>query len=575
MFAIGRGDAFRDNRMPVALLLLAAILFCTIGRWDLRGPDEPRYAQVAREMIESGNYFVPHLNGQIYSEKPPLFFWLVAGSSILIDRNAEGPSAYAARFPSALAGLGTLAILYFFSRSLYGSTVALWSILILFTTPQFASKCLDAHLDSTLTFWIISALFLFFRGLTSASHSRRKHLSFLFAYVAMGMGVLTKGPVGFIVPMMTVVLYLLIRRNFHELKEIRPFLGMLIVLSVVALWLVPAFLFAGPDYLKIMLFKQNIGRAVNSFAHKQPFYYYLATFPGDFMPWTLFIPSACIQFWRKKRDILKILLPLIWFVGPFVFFSLVSGKRSLYLLPLFPAVSILIAKFWADEADPGRVDSRDKQVYLISFPCYLLFGGMVVLAFMAMLFPRLLMERSTILLQIPLAVFNSIGILTAATGAFGIFLLVTRYHLQTVFYLIVAFVASVVVVGAIYVSPALDATYSLRPFAERVKAVTTPSTPVVATFHPELLNYFLHRYPIRSIQLKDAKIEMEATPGLLVLHKTKDQAALSLLPGVVVRDMAVVGHYTYYILSKAPAKVEAPKRMNTERSRIDRRPKEL
>ena len=368
---IEAASAGKKGVISIILLLLVAavILFINIGGWDLWNPDEPRYAEVAREMLKTGNYIVPHINGEIYPDKPPVFFWLIA----LCSKPFGDVSAATARFPSALAALGVIFLTCLLGRKLYNPTVGFFAGLILLSTTQFFWLALRANIDVTLTLWTTLAIFLLYCGYT---RERGKHVCYLLAYFFMGLATITKGPVGIAIPLVTMLLYCITQKQYGQLKKLDLLPGLIIIAATAALWLVPACILGGNEYTQNILFKQTVGRAVDSYSHKQPFYYYLVNFPADFNPWTIFIPSAVIFFWRKKKQggQLNLTFPLVWFAGTFIFFSLVSGKRNLYLLPLYPAAALLMARFWYDVIEAAK----EQPAKLITIPFYILFGALTL-----------------------------------------------------------------------------------------------------------------------------------------------------------------------------------------------------
>src|SRR5512136_2327761 len=186
---------FHQPWLQIAFLLgfCLGIYFLNLGRWDLWNPDEPRYAQVTREMVTGGDWVLMHFNGQVYPDKPPLFFWLVALSSFAW----QGFSSFAVRFPAAVFGTLTVLLTYFLGRQLYSPRAALLSALILATSVQFAHLSMRANIDTTLAFFTTSSMacfWMWYRG-RGGEHHRWAILGF---YVAMALAALTKGPVGFI-----------------------------------------------------------------------------------------------------------------------------------------------------------------------------------------------------------------------------------------------------------------------------------------------------------------------------------------------------------------------------------------
>ncbi len=322
----------------ILVILSSAIFFVNIGGWDLWNPDEPRYAQVAKEMMESGNWILPHLNNQVYPDKPPVFFWLIALCSMV-----QGVvTSLSARFPSALAAVLGILITYLLGRKLYNARAGFVSALVLATTVEYFWLGHRANIDMTLTLFILSALFFFYQG-----YQESCNWSYYFFYLFMGIATLTKGPVGFILPSLTVVFYLISKRDLKALKKVVSHRGFILFFAVILAWLIPSFIQGGKSYMDEIIFDQILGRVHNSWSHKRPFYYYFVNLPYLTQPWFFLLPSAFIYFFLKRKNIKEdCLFPLVWFIIIFVFFSLCSGKRGLYLLPLFPAFALMVGFLW-------------------------------------------------------------------------------------------------------------------------------------------------------------------------------------------------------------------------------------
>jgi 4-amino-4-deoxy-L-arabinose transferase-like glycosyltransferase len=174
------------------LLAIGALLFLfKIGDRDLWDPDETRYALVAREMRESGNWILPHLDGSVYAEKPPLFFWLVNLSSLILGEDSE----FANRLPSALAGLACLLITLLFGERLFHLRIGFLSGLALATCFLFPQLSRWMMLDSLFTLLFLLTLLTFYRGVEREENRRR---DYLLAGLFMGLGVLTKGPIAYL-----------------------------------------------------------------------------------------------------------------------------------------------------------------------------------------------------------------------------------------------------------------------------------------------------------------------------------------------------------------------------------------
>ena len=182
-----------EKWMLPALLLLATLVFgINAGGYDLWPPDEPRYAEVAREMGETG-YLVPRINGEVYTEKPPLLFWSMAAFNALFGE----ANAWTARLPSILAGVYTVVILFLLGRRMFNPQVAFWAAIVLITCFRFWYMARRGQIDVLLTATMITALYAFWRW-----DDERKTAWLALAYTAIGAGMLAKGPPALVFPLL-------------------------------------------------------------------------------------------------------------------------------------------------------------------------------------------------------------------------------------------------------------------------------------------------------------------------------------------------------------------------------------
>lgn len=355
------------------------IYFVNLGQWDLWNPDEPRYAEVSREMVHGGDWILMHYNGNVYSDKPPLFFWLIALSSYLW----QGFTSFSVRFPSAFFGTLTVFITFLLGKNLYGSRIGFLGGLILATSFEFAFLSTRANIDTTLTFFTTASLFCFFlwyRQNREVKNHPKKDLSRFTLYgfyMGMAFATLAKGPVGFILPLFVSIVYLILQKDWKGIRGMKLFPGMLLFLGIVLCWYLPAVWKGGRDYLDQTLFLHSIARYSKGWAKGQPIYYYLYDFPTGFFPWIVFLPSAFVYAYsmkhmEKRREFFFL---TIWFAVIFIFFSLSKGKRGIYLLPLFPAVSLLVGKLLQDFISSQMDHFRQGWIVL---PIYVLLGVMLV-----------------------------------------------------------------------------------------------------------------------------------------------------------------------------------------------------
>ncbi len=365
----------------ILLLIFCSLLFIMgVGRWDLWNPDEPRYAQVAKEMATRGDWILMHVNGGTYVDKPPLFFWLIALSSFLW----QGFTSFSARFPSGFFSTLTVLLTFFLGKQVYGSRTGFLSALILATSFEFAYLSTRANIDATVTFFTTASIVLFlqwykYSKVEGEENRVRRSLSIYGFYIGMALATLAKGPVGFILPLLVSLVYLLVQRDWKAMKRMRLLTGMALLIVIVLSWYLPAVLKGGQEFLNQTLFHQTIERFAKGTSHVRPIYYYLTNFPVDFLPWVLFLPGAIVYgFSKRKEGISKdFLFLLVWFAAIFLFFSFSKGKRAIYLLPLYPAASLMVGRFWSDYlSESGGFPVRETwitlPVYLFVIPFFLI-----------------------------------------------------------------------------------------------------------------------------------------------------------------------------------------------------------
>jgi 4-amino-4-deoxy-L-arabinose transferase-like glycosyltransferase len=332
----------RAKYLLCILVVGSLISLSNLGGRDLWDPDETRYALVAREMRETEQWVLPHLNGKIYFEKPPLFFWTVNLSVFLLGEDSE----LANRLPAALAGLATIFLTFLFGERFFNSRVGFLSALILSTCLCFPQISRWMVLDPLFTLFFFLTLYCFYLG-HGKEEGRRKY--YFLAGLFMGLGVLTKGPVAYL----TLSIFLIFAFFQRELKKFWSYdllLGILLSLAIVSAWLIPACIIGGEDYTRRILLEQTAIRLSGhgDHVHARPFFFYFVRFPAEFFPWVVFLPTALFfAFCRGDTIRRKELLFLsVWFIFVFVFFTFVKGKKDSYILPLYPATAILLGWFW-------------------------------------------------------------------------------------------------------------------------------------------------------------------------------------------------------------------------------------
>ncbi len=332
-------------RAALAVALLA-LLLAGLGRLPLLDPDEGRYARSAREMTERGDLVVPHLSGEPRLEKPVLFYWLQIGSFSIL-----GPSETAARLPSALAAAGMLLWLFGFARHRLGERTALVACSILATTPLFFALARTATTDMVLAFFVFGAAASLYAGIAEPGGSRG-HV--LLGGICLGLGMLAKGPVALIVPVLVVAAGAAARRRAPVTVAGRSAAALGIMALVALPWAALLLHRVGAAEVLEIWRREALDRYVGGLDHPERFSYFLLTSPVTFFPWSAFVPFALVSAVRRaRRGEAPWPALLAWSAGGFLFFSLGRGKLDSYLLPLTPAVALLVAASLAGES--GRL----------------------------------------------------------------------------------------------------------------------------------------------------------------------------------------------------------------------------
>ena len=333
--------------LGAGVLAAAAVLFLYgLGAADLWAPDEPRYGQIAEELrsFEHGasGLWLLHLSGEAYTQKPPLYFWLAA----LAGAPAGRVSELAARLPSALAGLACVALLIRFGARLRGPAVGIAAAGLLATASLFVHLARRAQLDVLLCCLELVALAAFWR-IDRGGPRRAREVAAL--HGALGLAVLTKGPVGLVLPALAIVAFLAWEGRLRDLRRCLPVWAPLLSVAPGLLWIAGAIALAPPGFAQAALVENLWGRFLEGNSHAGPPWYYLYRFPLDFLPWTLLAPAVIVTGRRalgagapaERARVWRFLLA--WLGSAFVFFSLSGGKRGLYLIPAFPAAALLCA----------------------------------------------------------------------------------------------------------------------------------------------------------------------------------------------------------------------------------------
>jgi 4-amino-4-deoxy-L-arabinose transferase-like glycosyltransferase len=346
------------GRLGPAIFAAAALLFLAgLPAHDLWHVDENRYAEVARVMTLPGaDLLVPHLNGQVYPEKPPGFFWAVAW--LHGGLGLELPLA--AKLPSVLgAALAVLAV-FGIGRRLYGRSAGLAAALALATGVGLGGLARRAQLDAFLTAFTTLAAWAWVEGAFAPRSPAARRGFYTSACLLAGLGVLVKGPVALMVPGSAILVQRIWQEGRRALRSPWLLAAPLLALLPVALWLAAATADAGRGYFDTIVLGRGIGHALGRVDKVRPFWFYLGVFPVGALPWTFLLPAAGLAFarWRRAEEQAADRFALAWLLVPLALFSLSPAKRNLYLTPVYPALALWLGRLARDLLEPSEGAQR-------------------------------------------------------------------------------------------------------------------------------------------------------------------------------------------------------------------------
>jgi 4-amino-4-deoxy-L-arabinose transferase-like glycosyltransferase len=521
-----RPENVRRNETFLILILVAVCLtlfFFQIGArpiWDI---DEGAHASTSRDMVLSGDWITPTFNGQPFYDKPILHNWLVAFSFL-----AFGFTEFAARLPSAVLASACVMITYLMGKKMFGPVIGFLGGVILATAVEFVILARTVVHDISLVFFVTLALYLFYLVYADV---RQKIRNLVFFYAALGLAVLSKGPVGLALPAMTIGLYLVFKKNLAFIKQMQIGWGLLIFLAVASPWYILISL-KNPDYAGYFFIKQNLGSFLSSDPrHPEPFYYYIPVLFGGFFPWSCFLPLALIYAVRKRFHNVSQGTALlgIWFAVVFIFFSMAGSKLPTYILPLFPAASLLVALLWKKMLDASGPQIR-KGFILSLLP--------VVLVFLAALiylrvYPPVEVEYESGV-KIGQINFMVAWFVLCMVISF-IFLLIRKT--KAFFTSLVAMVMSALLIFLILIVPSINPYRSTKQLAEKFDRLIAEKEDLV--FYSRIKEsalFYTHRKARVLEHPDDLKDYLASDKKVYCIITRKKLARLPLMPYVVARQ---------------------------------------
>jgi 4-amino-4-deoxy-L-arabinose transferase-like glycosyltransferase len=535
----------------VLVVVCGFLFFYGLGAFGLVGADEPRYAQVAREMFERKDWVTPTLGHQPWLEKPVLLYW-----EEMVAFRIFGVSDWAARVPSAFSAMLMIGAIYVFLRrfrpgsELDGALMtASCAAVVGFARAAATDMPLAANLSIALLAWY-------------AWYESRERRWLLTAYAFLGLATLAKGPVA--AGLFTVILLAFAavrpKKDWRRMAQAFWWPGIVVYCAVTLPWFVAVQL-RNPEFFRIFILEHNLARfGTNLYRHQQPFWYFLLVALIGLLPWTVFAIAAVTESargWKAEghgifegEDGLDVFL-LLWLAIPIFFFSFSQSKLPGYILPALPAAPLLVASWVRRRTSSGHTGDRDYASNKVTVILHAIVAGVMVM-------PCLLISRIVLVHRLPwgmgtlaAGIFSLLvvfGIVVALSGRFGLRLL----HFSTLVPVLIAVGALIRLGGA-----AINEQDSARPVAMALTkseaALAAPSRLPVAVFQvPRQTEYGLNFYRNQIISSYD-RGEIPAASHLLV---TKEGVLSELARLIGTRVVTRIGsspaqHLEYYRVSRA------------------------
>lgn len=345
-----------ENRYrPWLLLLFVLPYFINLGASSIWDINEAFYVEAPREMMQAQDFLTPRFNYHYRLEKPILSYWAVLPFYFLI-----GPGELAERLPMALSMLLTLILVYRLGRTLFGGSAGLFGAIVFATSFKVFWLARRSIIDMLLLLCVTAAVYF---AVLALQDDRRRRLYAALFYVALGLGTLAKGLLGVLLPSGIVLLFLILRREWHAIGRLEPLAGLGIYGLVCAPWYGAMLFKHGWFYFQFFFGGNHVDRFLyGSYSIVRPVWFYVPILLGGFFPWSIFLLPAIgygIRAYVRGRqgDRRPLALLAVWFVFIFVFFSVAQAKQEEYILQLYPACALGVGYFFSRLPEPGSAPS--------------------------------------------------------------------------------------------------------------------------------------------------------------------------------------------------------------------------
>ncbi len=384
MWDPGKGNISMARRKIIILLILCYVFVAfvqLVAPFDIDNRDQAMQGLYVLDVVQRGSFFLPTQCGQP-TTKPPFYTWVAAAVSLALGKVTD----FTIKLPAIFSGLGVVFITFLIAEMLFSKEVGLFVGLVLTLNVHFAHLSGIARTDMMLCLFISFSLYSF---LLAYRQRNEKSIYNILLFVAMGLGSITKGPVAFLLPLLVILIFLFFMRDLKWLKSMRLGLGTTILLLIILGWFIPALVIGGRKFFNTIVLDEMVNYFLGTgWAQTRQIkpYFFIGHFFEKFLPWSLFVPSAIARYWKSKNGTEKygLLFSIVWFLTIMTFFSISKGRRSDYILPLYPAAALIVGQFWVSLANRDKPGGWKAHLRVLSLG-YLILNFCMIASLIALL----------------------------------------------------------------------------------------------------------------------------------------------------------------------------------------------
>lgn len=546
------------NALFTILILVGSIIFLGIdlGSFPLISPDEPRYIETAREMLERGNLIVPYCDYAPRFDKPILFYWLE-----ILSVKVFGLNEFAARIPSVLAGSGMVWLAYALG-SIQGYGFIAAAIMLSSAKIFLLSKL--AITDMVLAFFISAAIAFFYLGYRDrqeikqsfALKDRVSSVWFPLAWLMMAFGVLCKGPVAIILPLLIILIFLFIEKDLFGFiydTWMDNLFGIVVLILVASPWYLAVHFATKGHFTQEFFINHNLHRYLSTYNnHNGPFWYYIPEILIGLCPWSFFLIQALISNDFSTRFNLRsdtarsahlMAFCSIWAAATLIFFSISKTKLPTYSTPIFLPLVLMLARWWSEKFKTTRSNGYKNLDALIGLGLLFLSAIIAVVLVLCLFKKTILALGGSVLLTIIV-----IGLIFVASSAIAMTAILDRAKIAFAFIFVAALISYLLASFLILKPFAIYRDGGSKNFASKLKA---SDSLVVYKIHPTRFNFYAQRKVPYLIRKNFAKYASEEGKYLVTKPSFSKKVTSTKLFEIEKKNSVYV-----YFKTKAPSETQ-------------------